>query len=338
MTDQFHLKPEKTWHALVLGRAGLDLYPHSDGDKTRDAQGFSADMGGSGGNIAVAMGRAGAKVALLSALSDDPIGHFVRQRLEQYNVSDELLQTSQGNSRTSLAIAEVRPTDCEVVIYRNDAADLQLQLTKAMQKAVAASNNLVVTGTSLISEPSRTTALTLMQHAKINGCTVWLDLDYRPWNWPNLKTTRTIYSLAAQHADVVVGNEEEFAVLTEHLEDYIEKTNLPTSEQASAQTIAQTIVLKRGGNGASLFSQGQRLDTGVYPVTPLKPYGAGDAFLGNLVHHYNSHQNWLAAIEWGSAAAAIVVSQRGCASAMPSAEQINLMQQSTTITPAANWC
>jgi 5-dehydro-2-deoxygluconokinase len=169
-----------------------------------------------------------------------------------------------------------------------------------------------------------------MKHAKSNGCTVWLDLDYRPWNWPDLQTTRTIYSLAAKYADVVIGNEEEFAVLTDQLEDYITQANLPTKRQA--------ILLKRGGNGASLFNQGQRLDTGVYPVKPLKPYGAGDAFLGNLVHHYNSHHDWQAAIACGSAAAAIVVSQRGCASAMPNAEQINLMQQSTTMKPTANWC
>ena len=55
MTDQPHSNPKKTWHALVLGRAGLDLYPNPDGGKTRNAHGFSADMGGSGGNIAVAM-------------------------------------------------------------------------------------------------------------------------------------------------------------------------------------------------------------------------------------------------------------------------------------------
>jgi len=334
MSDLPHAGSEKTWHALVLGRAGLDLYPQPDGGKTSDAHGFSADMGGSGGNIAAAMGCAGAKVALLSAVSDDAIGHFVRQRLEQYHVSDAFLQTCQGNSRTSLAIAEVRPTDCDVVIYRNDAADLQLCLTDAMQTAVSNSNNLVVTGTALISEPSRTTSLELMQHAKSTGCTVWLDLDYRPWNWPNLQTTRTIYGLAAEHANVVIGNEEEFSVLTDQLEDYIKQANLPTS----AHTTGQTILLKRGGNGASLFSQGQRLDTGVYPVTPLKPYGAGDAFLGNLIHHYNNHHDWQAAIACGSAAAAIVVSQRGCASAMPNAEEINLMQQSTTMTPIANWC
>jgi len=330
MTELGRTHPEKTWHALVIGRAGLDLYPQTNGGKTFDAQGFSADMGGSGGNIAAAMGRAGAKVALLSALSNDAVGAFVRQRLAQYQVSDAFLQTSQGNSRTSLAIAEVRPEDCDVVIYRNDAADLQLQLTQVIQQAVADSRHLVVTGTALISEPSRATTLELMQQAQRQGCSVWLDLDYRPWNWPDVETTRAVYRLASEHADIVIGNEEEFAVLTDQLEDYIKQANAPSK--------GQTIILKRGGYGASLFTQNRRLDTGVYPVSPLKPYGAGDAFLGNLVHHYNAYHDWQAAVACGSAAAAIVVSQRGCASAMPNPEQINLMQQSTPMTPAANWC
>lgn len=329
MTDTPTCASEKTWHALVLGRAGLDLYPQTDGGKTKDAKEFTADMGGSGGNIAAAMGKVGTKVALLTALSEDSIGDFVRQKLQACNVSDALLQTCQSNSRTSLAIAEVRPTDCDVVIYRNDAADLQLCLTDAIKAAVANCSNLVVTGTALISEPSRTTTLELMQHAQTNASCVWLDLDYRPWNWPDLQTTREIYRHAAQFSDVVIGNEEEFAVLTDDLEAYIDVGN-----NGAAQ---QTILLKRGGHGASLFIQGNRLDTGVYAVTPLKPYGAGDAFLGNLVSHYHEHKDWQSAIARGSAAAAIVVSQRGCASAMPNTNEINLLQESSVMTPLPTW-
>ena len=40
------------------------------------------------------------------------------------------MQTTHGNERTSLAIAEERPTDCEVVIYRNNPADLQIVFNK----------------------------------------------------------------------------------------------------------------------------------------------------------------------------------------------------------------
>ncbi|MCP4791258.1 MAG: hypothetical protein GY881_13575 [Gammaproteobacteria bacterium] len=315
------------WHALVIGRAGLDLYPQPDGGKTRDATGFSADMGGSGGNIAAAVGRAGGNVALLSALSNDPAAHFVRQRLQECQVSTKFLQTTKGGQRTSLAIAEVRPEDCEVVIYRNDAADLALTESTGAKNAIKQSANLIITGTSLISEPSRSTTLAYMAYAKANDCLVWLDLDYRAWNWPSLEVTREIYSKAADFAHVIIGNEEEFAVLTESLPAY-------TIEAMGKQ---QTILLKRGHQGATLFHQQQSLNTGIYPVKPLKPYGAGDAFLGNLVYHYSQHQDWQSAIAKGSAAAALVVAQRGCASVMPTPEQTNQLQDSSDMVPAAQW-
>ncbi|MDP6164747.1 MAG: PfkB family carbohydrate kinase, partial [Gammaproteobacteria bacterium] len=142
-----------------------------------------------------------------------------------------------------------------------------------------------------------------------------------------LEVTREIYSKAADCAHVIIGNEEEFAVLTDTLPRYT----------TAAMNKQQTILLKRGHQGATLFHQQQRLDTGVYPVKPLKPYGAGDAFLGNLVYHYTQHQDWQKAIITGSAAAALVVSQRGCASVMPTPEQTCQLQDSSDMKPAAQW-
>ena len=55
---------KRQFQALVLGRAGLDLYPEPNGCKIQDALSFSSDLGGSAGNIAVAMSRAGAKQGL----------------------------------------------------------------------------------------------------------------------------------------------------------------------------------------------------------------------------------------------------------------------------------
>ena len=69
----------------------------------------------------------------------------------------------------------------------------------------------------------------------------------------------------------------------------------------------------------------------------MKPYGSGDAFLGNLLARYLHSKNWLDAVDAGSAAAAIVVSKRGCASAMPTPDQIKTLQQSMTMHPAAQW-
>ena len=54
-----------------IGRAGMDLYPEPVGVNTEDAEYFRADMGGSAGNIAVALARQGGHAALLTVFSDD---------------------------------------------------------------------------------------------------------------------------------------------------------------------------------------------------------------------------------------------------------------------------
>lgn len=104
----------RSWHALVLGRAGLDLYPKPDGAKIHDAESFSSDLGGSAGNAALAIAKVGAKAGLISALSDDSVGEFVRQRLRHSGVDISLIIITTGNQHTSLALAEVRNEDCEV--------------------------------------------------------------------------------------------------------------------------------------------------------------------------------------------------------------------------------
>ena len=318
---------ERQYQALVIGRAGMDLYPQPDGCKTSNAQSFSADLGGSAGNIAVAIARAGAKVALLSALSADGVGEFVRNKLEDAGVDTSLITTTQGNERTSLALAEVREQDCEVVIYRNNPADLAFTLTDDIRRAVENASHLVITGTSLIDPNSRSSTIEAMISAQSNDCPVWFDLDYRSWNWLDEEETHKVCREAAVYCNVLVGNEEEFKILGDNLDEMIQQS----------KSNDQLVLLKRGSGGSSLFAGEARLDSGIYPVTPLKPYGSGDAFLGNLLVSYFEDGNWLKAIAAGSAAAALVVSRRGCASAMPTQDEIEILQTEQAITPAAFW-
>ena len=322
-----HFSEKRHYDALVVGRAGLDLYPQPVGSKTRDAESFVSDVGGSGANIAIAMRRVGGKVALISAISDDPVGEFVRNRLDFEGVELQFMQTTFGDERTSLAIAEVRQEDCEVVIYRNNPADLRVVFDENISLAIEQSSNLVVTGTSLIEADSRKQTLKMMAHAHKNKCKVWLDLDYRKWNWPDQETTRLVYQEAALLANVLVGNEEEFQILQEDI-------NLQISQSGSKK---QLMILKRGKDGCSLFFGEDRLDAGIYSLPVLKPYGSGDAFLGNVIMNYMSSEDWQLAIEAGSAAAALVVSKQGCSSAMPKMEEIELLQKNTTIKPKTIW-
>ena len=65
---------ERALSAVVVGRAGMDLYPDPDGGKIAEATTFAAELGGSAGNIAVALARQVLPTALLSTLSDDAVG------------------------------------------------------------------------------------------------------------------------------------------------------------------------------------------------------------------------------------------------------------------------
>ena len=273
------------------------------------------------------MKRSGGNIALISALSDDPVGSFVKNRLIEEGIDIHLMQTTHGNERTSLAIAEERPTDCEVVIYRNNPADLQINFDKNTELAILDSSNLVITGTSLIDEHSRKQVLNMMEHAKKNDCKVWLDLDYRHWNWPDKSSTRSAYQKAEKLSDVIVGNEEEFKILNDKL----------TIQVKQSMSNNQIMILKKGKNGCTLFSRDCRLSTGIYKLNVMKPYGSGDAFLGNLIMNYMTYGDWQKATEAGSAAAAIVVSKQGCASAMPSNQEIKLLQESKSIEPKTEW-
>ena len=62
---------------------------------------------------------------------------------------------------------------------------------------------------------------------------------------------------------------------------------------------------------------------GIFNVSMAKPFGAGDAFMGAFMAALHSGVSLNDAVIRGSAAAAIVVSRPGCASAMPDKDTID---------------
>ena len=319
------LDRERPLGALVLGRAGMDLYPAEDGAKIEESGAFVSDVGGSAGNIAVALARQGVTVGLLGALSDDPVGRFVRQCLNDFGVDTRRVRTVSGDPRTSLAFAEVRSEDCEVTIYRNNAADLQFSLDEELRDGMGEASTLIVTGTALVAEPSRGATLALLVAARAAGTMTIFDLDYRAYAWRSAAETAAIYAGVAALSDLIVGNQEEFAV-------FASDGDGEAAAAALMEEGGRSVILKRGVDGASVLTPSGRIDSGIFPVAALKPYGAGDAFMGCLVAALLKGAAVEDAIRQGSAAAAIVVSRRGCASAMPDRAELAAFLSSRQMT------
>lgn len=305
---------------LVLGRAGMDLYPDPPGTPTAEAARFVSDLGGSAGNIAAALVRAGRRAALVSAVSDDAVGRFVLAALARHGIGHAHVALRGGGVRTSLALAESRIAGHETVIYRNNAADFALTPLDVAALPYADAAALVVTGTALAAEPSRSATRAAMATAAKAGCPVVLDLDYRPYGWADSAEARTIMQAAADAADMIVGNDAEFGVLA----------GVTAAGRDLARDLARAMgrngriaVYKMGGAGSVTFSDDAETETPVFPVTPLKPFGAGDAFLGNLLAGLAGGANLDTSLRRGSAAAAMVVATVGCAGAMPTPDALD---------------
>ncbi len=303
--------------AVVIGRAGMDLYPEPDGAKIAEATRFVCDIGGSAGNIAVALARQDVVTALVGPLSDDAVGRFVRERLTHHRVDTSRCRSVGGGARTSLAFAETRAEDCEVVIYRNGAADFELAESDLDPALIASASVLIVTGTALAAEPSRSAVMGALGASRAAATFTIFDIDHRPYSWPSDAAAAATYLEAAHQCDAIIGNEEEFGLIAG------EGGGALATAQQFVQGGSAFAILKKGAAGSIAITPAGFIETGIFRVSVKKPFGAGDAFVGGLVAALLRGDALETAVTRASGSAALVVSRRGCASAMPSTAELD---------------
>ncbi|MEM8554093.1 MAG: 5-dehydro-2-deoxygluconokinase [Pseudomonadota bacterium] len=300
---------------LVIGRAGMDFYADPPGAEVEHVTAFTCALGGSAGNTAAGMARLGAKVDLITRVSDDAVGRYVLNQLDAYGVGRRFVRSEGGEARTSLAVVESRLVNTQSVIYRNGAADLAMGVADVAAPDYADYGAVVLSGTALADPTSRTATMEAINRAQAAKVPVVIDLDYRPYSWTSADEAAAVYAEAAQRCDVIVGNDVEFDVLA----------GQKGAGHAAARDLASQaglVVYKMGERGAVSFMDGVELATGIYPVQALKPTGAGDSFMAGLLTGLAQGADLRSAILRGSACAAIVVTKVGCAPAMPDEDQL----------------
>ncbi|MEL7105668.1 MAG: PfkB family carbohydrate kinase [Pseudomonadota bacterium] len=295
---------------IVFGRAGMDFWADPVGTRSTQASTFSAGLGGSAANIAVGLVKLGGTADLLTSVSDDAVGWFCLNQLRGYGVGTDFVRRVGGEYRTSLAVYESVVEDFQNVIYRNSAADFQVTTDDALAPNYTDYGVFISSGTAASAEPSRSALFAAIEAAKSAGLPVVFDVDYRPYSWPSPDVASEMLTKVADASDIVVGNDEEFDFMA----------GGPGKGLAKAQSLARPgriIVYKMGGDGAVTFADGQVIKTGIYNVEPVKPNGAGDSFMAGFLAGLAEGRDLKTALLRGSAAAAIVVSNPGCAPPLP---------------------
>lgn len=296
---------------VIFGRAGMDMFADPPGVKSEHAERFHSGLGGSSANIAAGLSKFGAHTALVTSVSDDAVGRFCVNELHRYGVDTQYVRAVGGEYRTSLAIYESRIENFQNVIYRNNAADFQVTVEDVERVNYGDYGALITAGTVFASEPSRGSTFRAFDLAKAAGLPIVFDIDYRPYSWPSPEVAADVLSRAGAMSDLIVGNDEEFGFMAGGIDKGLAKA------RELAATTASVVIYKMGEGGAITISDGEEIRTGIYPVSAVKPNGAGDSFMAGLLSGIAEGVTLKDAVLRGSACAAIVVSKPGCAPAMP---------------------
>ena len=315
MSLEFLISKIQKNNFLLIGRAGVDIYPDPPGTKTENANKYVTHLGGSSANMGVQLTKYGGSCSLLTRVSNDALGKFAIYQLDSYGVKSDLVKLEDNESRISFAIVESTIVDHQSIIYRHKAADLFLNKNDIENSNLQNYECILITGTSLAAEPSRSAVLYALKLAKEKKIPVIMDIDYRPYTWESEDKAKEIYNLAGDYCSGIIGNDDEFAILSGNYDD-----GLSYAKKISRN--CDLVIYKMGEKGSITFANNEEIQRGIFPVKPLKPTGAGDAFMGSFIGAILKNYDLQKAIEIGSAAAAIVVTKVGCAPAMPDLDEV----------------
>ncbi len=326
-----------SYDIVAMGRSSIDLYSNDIGAPFEEITSFAAYVGGCPTNISVGTRRLGLRAALLTAVGDDQVGTFILHFLRREGVETRYISTKAGR-RSSAVVLGIEPPDrFPLTYYRDNCADIALTIDDVLATPIAQSKVLLISGTGLSQEPSRSATLVAAEAARQAGVPVALDIDFRPDQWHDARAFGVTIRSALRLVDLVIGTEDEInaAMLTDTSQVSIAHSQISDArvsgdiESAIQQLLRlgpRVLAQKRGVAGSRLHLAGEEetttLDVPGFPVEVQNILGAGDAFASGLLYGFVSGWDWYRAARLGNACGAILVTKHGCANFMPTYDEV----------------
>ena len=323
----------KTLDIICLGRAAVDLYGQQIGSTLEEMGSFAKYLGGSSANIAYGCSKLGLKSAMLSRVGDEHMGRFVRNELASVGVDVSHVITDKERL-TALVILGIQDKETfPLIFYRNDCADMAVDIKDFSAEFIASSKALLITGTHFSTANTYNTSMKAIEYAKASDTKVIIDIDYRPVLWgltglgdgesrfiPSDDVSQHMQTILP-YCDVIVGTEEEIHI-TGGSEDTI------TALKQIRKLSSSIIVLKLGPLGCTVISSDIPDSSANFEVIKgnkvdiLNVLGAGDAFMSGFLRGYLRNVNLEKSANYANASGALVVSRHGCAPAIPSENEL----------------
>lgn len=260
---------------LGIGDAMVDLSTRASQLPPRGGNIWSTAVsmspGGTTANVSACIAKLGLNSAFIGCVGDDPYGRYTIEELQKVGVETGGIVVRPG-SFTGIVLAVIDDTGertfiacakgaSHTLLRHQDFSEIDLRQIPVVHS----------TGVCLVEEPSRSVLLTAIERAHNSGCQVYFD--------PNLRLEGEIFPDELREAqwkifsfvDIVLIGDNEVELLCPGL-------SLQEGVKKICDQGPQTVVVKQGYKGATIFSVEGESSQPAFEVKVNSTTGAGDSF------------------------------------------------------------
>eukprot|EP00796_Vickermania_ingenoplastis_P008762 gene8763-6164_t len=294
---------------VMLGSCFVDYVAFVDHlpqvGETMHSQSFLKGFGGKGANQAVAAGRLGADVAMVSMVGGDGDGADYVRELQKNGVNTKFVyRDAKESTGVALILVDTKTSKNEIVICPNVTHRFQAATVRERTNGYAALFPPSVKYLVCQNEIPLETTLDVIKYAHQKGV-------YTVFNTAPAPTPAEVEIIKPYlpYVSLFCPNEVEAALITgiEVKDEATAVANIKALQALGAKDVVITL-----GEAGFILSEG-----GAAPVKAVDTTGAGDCFVGSMTFFLNRGENLLAACQKANECAAVSVTRKGTQASYP---------------------
>ena len=302
---------------LLLGEP-MGLFAAVEYGTLEEAETFKQSVAGAELNVGIGLSRLGHQVEYATKLGEDPIGAFIKQKIQSEKIGTQFITFSAKHNTGLMLKNRVKDADPVTAYYRQGSAFSTFALEDAAQIEFDGIKVFHVTGIpAALNETVREAVKQLMVRAKKAGTFITFDPNLRPALWESTAEMVEVLNELAQYADVVLPGIAEGEVLT----------GSDDPEAIAAFYLKQgadAVITKNGGHGALVSERGKEtVQVPGFKVDQIvDTVGAGDGFAVGVLHGYLKGMTWAEAAVQANAIGALQVQHAGDNEGLPTNSEL----------------
>ncbi|XWS36549.1 hypothetical protein CRYUN_Cryun20dG0094300 [Craigia yunnanensis] len=304
---------------VSFGEMLIDFVPDVAGVSLAESVAFIKAPGGAPANVACAIAKLGGiNSAFIGKVGDDEFGRMLVDMLKKNGVnSDGVCFDKQA--RTALAFVTLKKDgEREFMFYRNPSADMLLKDSEINMNFIKQAKIFHYGSISLISKPCKSAHMAAMKAAKEAGVLLSYDPNLRLPLWPSAEAARNGIMSIWNQADFIKVSDDEVAFLTQKDP---EKEDVVLSLWNDKFML---LVVTEGPKGCRYFTKNFKGKVSGFQVKTIDTTGAGDAFVGALLHSvakdaniFNDEKKLKEALLFANACGALSTTRKGAIPSLP---------------------